>query len=274
MQNKEDIKKYPSISIVIPNWNGEKTLETTILSCLNQTLSPIEILVCDDGSIDDSKKIIENINDSRIVWIPGIHSGSPAGPRNRGLNIAKGEYIAFCDSDDEWLPTKLETQIYKLINTKELAICTNAFKKINNIVTKEKVVNFKYKNISFLDLLKSNDVVCSSALIHKSIFNIIGGFPEITQYGSYADYCYWLRVTTKTKFIFIDEPLVIYNDHPETSMRKEKISDIELKNNTFKNFKEWSIQIQQNNIYILLFKINIIKQKIKMFFVEKIWKQK
>jgi glycosyltransferase involved in cell wall biosynthesis len=235
MKNNLNIE-ISNISVVIPNWNGAKTLENVIKSCINQTLKPIEVLICDDGSTDNSKEVVDQINNDLVKWIPLPHSGTPAIPRNNGIKISKGEWIAFCDSDDEWLPEKLEKQIKKAYETKYQAICTNAIRKVNGISTIGNMINYKKEKISFNDLLNSNSVVCSSSMIHKSVLEKVGGFSETIEYGSYADFICWLRITTQTNFAFINEPFVIYDDHPETSMRKEKISDIELKENAFKNF--------------------------------------
>ncbi len=262
MQNKEEIKKYPSISVVVPVWNGEKTLEATIRSCLNQTISPIEILVCDDGSTDESKKVIENINDNRVIWISGIHSGSPAGPRNTGLKISKGEWIAFCDSDDEWLPEKLEKQISEVRKQKCKAVCTNALIKKDTIIVNQKVSNWRKKKLSFKNLLSTNNVVCSSTMIHSSIYKEIGGFSDIVEYAAFADYIYWLRVSTKTDFAFVNDPLVIYYDHPETSLRSLFKDGRLLKEKVLHNFIDWA---NKNKLYFFVFqaKTSLLKEWVK-----------
>jgi glycosyltransferase involved in cell wall biosynthesis len=247
--------KNTKISVVIPNWNGEKTLEGVIRSCLNQTLQPFEILVCDDGSTDGSKKIVEQINDITVKWIPLPHSGTPAVPRNNGIKISKGEWIAFCDSDDEWLPTKLEKQISRAEKLNCKASCTNAIRRIDGVDIEGKMIHFKKEKISFYDLLSSNSVVCSSTIIKKSILEKVGGFSEVVEHGSYADFICWLRVLTQTDFAFVDESLVIYDDHPQTSIRAHDISYEEIKILALNNFTEWS-----KNIHIPYFRYLIKKQ--------------
>lgn len=257
MKNLESLK----ISVIIPTWNGEKILKKTIESCLNQTLKPIEILVCDDGSTDNSEKIIEQMNNNLVIWIPGIHSGTPAIPRNKGMEMSKGDWVAFCDNDDEWLPTKLEKQINMAQKLNCKAVCTNAIRKIGQINIDGKMINFKKERITFNDLLNSNSIVCSSSLIHRSIFEKIGRYSEIIEHGSYADFIYWLRVATQTDFAFVNEPLVIYDDHPQTSIRANETSGEKIKKIALNNFIKWS---RQNNLpyFRYLIKKHIIKMRI------------
>jgi len=256
--------KTSSISVIIPVWNNEKTLTTTVLSCLNQTLPPQEILVCDDGSTDNSKEIIEKINNPIVVWIPGEHSGTPAVPRNNGIKIAKGEWIAFCDSDDEWLPSKLEKQIGLMDKQKTKASCTNALIKINKLITNKTVITYNKKQISIFDIIKNNNVVGSSSIVHSSIMKYIDGFVTKKEYGVYADFMCWLRVTTKTNFSFIHESLVIYDDHPSTSMRTVQTPHFVVLKNSFRNFIDWYKE-KPNTPKSGLYKLSMIIQLIKIY---------
>src|SRR5262245_1813867 len=101
----------PKISVIIPTWNRAQSVKRAISSALRQTHPPHEILVCDDGSTDNTEEVVRAMGDSRVRWIAGPHAGCPAVPRNRGIAASKGDWIAFLDSDDAWLPEKLEAQI-------------------------------------------------------------------------------------------------------------------------------------------------------------------
>lgn len=247
--------KEIKISVIIPTWNSAKTLGLVVRSCLNQTLPPIEVLVCDDGSSDNSKEIIENMGNNMVIWVPSKHSGSPAGPRNRGLSMSKGDWVAFCDSDDEWLPTKLEKQINMAQKLKCGTVCTNALIKIDGVITPKKVSNYKKEILSFKNLLKTNNVVCSSAIIHSSIYKEIGGFPEEIKYAGFEDYIYWLRVATKTNFAYVAEPLVIYDDHPETSLRSLFKDGKLLKEKAIADFINWVKKQNKIGLYFFTFQI-------------------
>lgn len=101
----------PIVSVIIINHNYGQFIGTAIDSVLNQTYSSFELIIVDDGSTDESVKIIEQYksSDSQISLIP--HKGGPSRARNHGINLAKGEYVAFLDSDDYWSPDKLSKQI-------------------------------------------------------------------------------------------------------------------------------------------------------------------
>src|SRR5262249_7122187 len=101
----------PSVSVIIPTWNRAATVMAAVESALAQTHAPLEVLVCDDGSSDDSAQRVGALPDPRVRWLPGPRGGRPAIPRNRGIAAARGEWLAFLDSDDEWLPDKLERQL-------------------------------------------------------------------------------------------------------------------------------------------------------------------
>ena len=103
-----------TVSIVMPMHNSSRYVEDSVLSVLSQTFKDWELLVVDDASTDDSRSIVERYakQDRRVKLLRNEHpSGNPASPRNVGVREAKGRYIAFLDSDDIWLPNKLERQL-------------------------------------------------------------------------------------------------------------------------------------------------------------------
>ncbi|WP_209125520.1 glycosyltransferase family 2 protein [Alkalihalobacillus sp. BA299] len=230
------------ISVIIPTWNREKTLKKAILSALNQTVDSIEVLVCDDGSTDKSENIVISLKDDRVKWIPGERGGRPAIPRNRGIKISKGQWIAFLDSDDEWMPNKLEKQLTTLTKHNHLASCTNAYRYIPNKGVSDTLLINENKSILTLDdLIKVNQVICSSTIVHKSLFLDVIGFPEGRDMRGVEDYALWLRVATKTKFAFINEPLLVYNDDPVNSERSQSTNDPNIqRKKVFSNLLIWS----------------------------------
>ena len=100
--------KTPSVSVIIPVYNRQQTILTAVSSVLCQTCADFELLVVDDRSSDDTVKTIQSVNDQRVRLVLSPHNQGPAGARNLGVQQARGEYIAFLDSDDRWLPDALE----------------------------------------------------------------------------------------------------------------------------------------------------------------------
>jgi glycosyltransferase involved in cell wall biosynthesis len=103
--------KFPKISVIIPTWNRELLIKEAIESVLNQTTPVHEIILCDDGSSDQTIEYVKNTFGKKVKILSLNHSGRPSIPRNRGIHAATGEYIAFLDSDDLWMPNKLELQL-------------------------------------------------------------------------------------------------------------------------------------------------------------------
>lgn len=105
------------ISVIIPSYNRAATIERSVRSVLNQTYRDIELIVVDDCSSDNTKEVIENIDDSRLRYYCLEKNGGACVARNKGIELSKGEYIAFQDSDDVWKPNKLELQLEKLLKS-------------------------------------------------------------------------------------------------------------------------------------------------------------
>lgn len=232
-----------SVSVVIPTWNRSKLLVQAIRSALSQTHPPLEVLVCDDGSTDDTEQVIKNINDPRVVWVPGKHSGLPAVPRNRGVACAKGEWLAFLDSDDQWLPDKLSHQLACAGRLSCDAVCCDAFRLQSGMSTPPEVLIGIYKERwTFSDLLTTNRVISSSVLVKTNLLRSVGGFPDSRTLIVGEDYALWLRVATMTDFAFLDSPLLIYADFPQISIRSASSDTWHQRRKVLENFLVWGIR--------------------------------
>lgn len=227
------------VSVVIPTWNRSAVLAQAIHSVLSQTYPPLEVLVCDDGSTDDTEHVIASFKDPRVIWLPGEHSGRPAVPRNRGIRASKGEWIAFLDDDDTWLPEKLEKQLELSQRTGLHAVCSRAFSSEGYNSDNMYRLEWSGKSLSFQDLLQGNHVICSSVMIQKSVLSRVDAFPEAVELASIEDYALWLRVAVLTRFAFQDEALVIYADSPQTSIRSVNTDAWRQKQLVLGNFMAW-----------------------------------
>lgn len=207
------------ISVIIPTWNRASTITTAVRSALSQTVPPQEVLVCDDGSTDGSEEVVRAISDPRVRWVPGRRGGRPAIPRNRGIREARGDWVAFLDSDDEWLPEKTAKQLLLAERTGLRAACSNAYRVVQGKVLEDMLLRHPPEIVTFDDLLFVNHVVCSSVLAEKSVVVRASGFPEGPEMKAIEDYALWVRIATMTGFACSPEPLLRYNDDPGCSLR-------------------------------------------------------
>lgn len=226
------------ISVIIPTYNRKNTILRAIESALNQSVPPYEILVCDDGSTDGTEAFVKKIKDKRIKWIPEKHTGLPAVPRNRGIKESKGEWLAFLDSDDWWLPKKMEKQMIIAQHNGLLAVGSNAFL-IRQQKNYGKLLDFKNTVITFRDLLNINYIICSSAIFHRSLLKKCIGFPEDNSLKAIEDFALWLRIATQTSIGYIREPLVYYNDDILSIRTKGPQTLMKQKEKVYKNFLRW-----------------------------------
>ena len=234
------------ISVVIPNYNRATLLINAIKSALTQTYPILEILVCDDGSTDNSKELVENLNNPKVKWIDCGKNGRPAIPRNIGINQSNGNWIAFLDNDDEWLSTKIYEQVKLIQNTNYLAVSSNAYN-INN-ANNNKNLLLKYTNpeITFTDLIKENNIICSSVLINKQLLIDNRFFPEAIEFKAIEDYVLWLCLSSKINFAYIDKPLLNYLNDSQNSIRKNN-SDPYTVEIAFTELENW---MEQKNIFL------------------------
>lgn len=111
----------PIFSVIIPTYNREKIIQRAIDSVVQQTFKDFELIIVDDGSIDETKRIVETYGDERLIYVYKENGGQNSA-LNRGLEVARGKYIAFCDSDDEWLPDKLLKTYEKYKTDDEISV--------------------------------------------------------------------------------------------------------------------------------------------------------
>jgi glycosyltransferase involved in cell wall biosynthesis len=197
------------VSIIIPVYNREDTILRAVESVCNQTYSNIEIIVVDDASTDSTMEKLQLIKDKRVRYYRNNINMGPSIARNIGVNLARGYYIAFQDSDDEWYCDKLEKQIKKINEDEEFAMVycpflyyeENRGKQIPEVNSdKEILEGYIYKS-----LLNKNKVGTPAILIKKEIFNKVGGFDE--SLNAFEDWDLAINVSKKYKIGYIDEVL-------------------------------------------------------------------
>jgi teichuronic acid biosynthesis glycosyltransferase TuaG len=196
------------VSIVMPAYNSEKFIKDSIKSVLAQSYRNWELLILDDGSKDDTQNIIMEFChiDSRIKAFPNLINLGVSATRNRGIELARGEWIAFLDSDDMWEPEKLVQQ-FDIVNTKQAEFVFTGSSYIN-----EKGVPFKGifevpEIVSYKELRNQNVISCSSVLIKKRFFEDV----KMENDDLHEDYAVWLKILKSGIFAYgVNLPLLIY----------------------------------------------------------------
>ena len=205
------------ISVIIPTFNRKYVLHRAIESVANQTRPPIEIIVVDDGSTDGTKDWLANSFPS-VKYIYQDNKGVSSA-RNGGIEVSKGSWVSFLDSDDEWMPTKLEEQESYILENPEIKFChTNEIWIRNGVRVNQMKKHQKYGGDIFEKCLDICRISPSSVLIKKDVFDEIGLFDESLRVCE--DYDMWLRYTSRFPVLFLDRQLIIkYGGHSDQLSR-------------------------------------------------------
>ena len=196
------------VSIVMPAYNCEKYVVEAINSILAQTYRNWELLVLDDGSKDNTLRIIEEFSqkDSRIKALPNGKNIGVSATRNRGIELASGEWIAFLDSDDMWKPEKLEKQ-FEIVEKEAAEFIFTGSSYINEVGEPYKGIFEVPEKITYKKLRNQNVISCSSVLVKKKYFEHI----KMEKDEMHEDYAVWLRILKTGVTAFgVNEPLLIY----------------------------------------------------------------
>ncbi|PCJ01721.1 MAG: hypothetical protein COB14_03515 [Alphaproteobacteria bacterium] len=197
----------PLISVVVPTYNRPDFLIKTMCSILNQSYKNIELIIVSNGKSDDNENAAKSFNDDRVRYIDQENSGGPAGPRNHGMRLASGKYIAVCDDDDLWLSDKLEKQISAMEADFSCGLCYT-----HMIFFDESGREWSDDrgDADFSSLCYRNVVPISSVVLRADLVQKLGGFDESATVGDSEDYEFILRYAYHTKLIFINEKLLKY----------------------------------------------------------------
>lgn len=205
----------PLISIIVPTYNRAHTLPRALDSLKVQSYENFEVLVINDGSKDNTEELVARYtrSDSRFSAFYQANQGVSVA-RNLGITHARGEWIAFLDSDDEWLPDKLHRQLLLLAREKTLWCHTEEIWIRNGVRVNQKKIHQKPAGRIFLSSLPLCVVSPSSVLIHRSVFEQTGVFDPLLP--AAEDYDLWLRISCLYPISFLPQPLIIkHGGHPD-----------------------------------------------------------
>lgn len=225
MENSYDKKALPKVSVIVPTYNYADFLPEALRSVLAQTFTDYEVIIVDDGSTDSTSQVIKPfLADTRVRYIYQRNKGQSAA-RNTGIRHATGEFVAFLDADDIWLPEKLEKQVplFDLNGTIALVYCKGEYIDLTGrpLPDLEWPLN---ADATYKDYLYANWIGTPSAVIvKKRIFDTVGFFDENLK--GLEDMDMWLRILRHHKSTYADEVLVKMRRHIK-SMQAGKMIDL------------------------------------------------
>lgn len=205
------------VSIIMPSYNSEKYIRDSIESVLNQTYPYWELLIVDDCSTDKTVDIIKSFKDERIKLFQNKINGGAAISRNWALREAKGKWIAFLDSDDIWLPKKLEEQLLFMVNSSfyftytDYQVCNDGVISDFKITSPNKMTFKKIKKYCYIATL--------TVMYDREKVGLI----QINNIKKNNDYAIWLRALSKTDGHRLPKSLSIYNRHQQSISSESKI---------------------------------------------------
>ena len=224
----------PLVSVVMATYNMSRYLPLAVGSVLAQTYENIELLIVDDGSTDDTAKVVEPfLDDPRVKYRVQENKGQ-ASAKNHGVRESSGEYIAFLDADDMWASEKIDLQLPVFSRSGTLGVVYSRLVYIDENGTQLKVSDEElFRGRVSGPLLIRNFVGFSTSVVRKECFDRLGGFKEQIRMG--IDYDLWLRFSTQYEFDYVDRPLLYYrvwSGQMSNNCKGRYLSGIE----TMKNF--------------------------------------
>ncbi len=222
----ESVEENPLVSIIIPAFNAEDYLAIAINSALAQTYTPIEIIVVNDGSTDDTLKIA-NAFGAPVRVITQDNKGC-GGARNKGFSAARGSIIALLDADDQWMPTRLERCVEVLKANPEVGLVTTDAYLIKEGKNSEIRYYGGYQKFPFpkrenqLDEIAKRNFVFVSAVFDRRILELVGGGHK-ENLRACEDYELWARfLIAGSAAALVDEPLAYYSVRPDSLSRAKQ----------------------------------------------------
>ncbi|RLB02021.1 MAG: glycosyltransferase family 2 protein [Deltaproteobacteria bacterium] len=214
----------PWVSIIIPTYNRRDFLREAIRSVLEQSFRDFELIVVDDGSDDGTREMIQREFPGLLTYLYQENQGVSRA-RNRGLELAQGEFVAFLDSDDLWLPRKLERQMAFMQSQPKAQICyTDEIWIRRGVRVNPKKKHAKYSGWIYPRCLPLCIISPSSALMRRGLLEEVGGFDE--ELPVCEDYDLWLRISARHPIHFLPEKLIVKRGGHQDQLSRRWGNDI------------------------------------------------
>jgi len=207
------------VSVIIPAYNAEKFLAFAVNSVLSQTMENFELIIVDDGSVDNTREIALKFseNDMRVKCY-SIENRGRAGARNFGCRQADGEWLAFLDADDCWADNKLERQLESVQDEVGLIYTERTWVDENGDILENQPEKYELpQGYIYEKLIDGNYICTSSVILKRDLFLTVGGFDESPNYKNCQDYDLWIRISPLAKFVSLRETLCFYRLHDDNA---------------------------------------------------------
>jgi len=252
-----NLVSHPLVSVIVPVFNAGGTIQETLQSVVDQTYSPLEVLVADDGSSDDTRARVASFAErhSNVRWLPSpVRSGRPAVPRNRALTAAAGEFVAFIDADDLWTARKIEDQV-RVMNAHPSLVLVYSILRCFGPGVKVLAWPFGLKPIPYFAAIDArtlemgNTVALSSVMVRRVVVQGLGGFDEDPNLTAVEDYDLWVRVSRSGAIGFVPRVHGFYRvhscgiSHDLAAQRRRAeylVQKLNIQGYSFRQFKERS----------------------------------
>jgi teichuronic acid biosynthesis glycosyltransferase TuaG len=248
------------VSIVMPAYNAAKTIRESIESILAQTVDAWELIVIDDGSKDGTPQILAEFAalDGRIIFLQNERNSGASYTRNRAIALARGEWIAFLDSDDLWKPEKLEKQLALVAEHPDMVICYTASAFINDDGKPYDYVMPAIDRLTYKQLLRKNLMSCSSVMIRASVMKGI----KMPNDKMHEDYYVWLNVLRTYGVAYgINEPLLVYR-LCENSKSSNRIKSAKM---LFNSYRAVGYNFVTSGFFVFQYTFHSIFKRIKIY---------
>lgn len=201
---------HPSVAVIIPTYNRAHVIGRALRSVLNQTYGNLEVVVVDDGSTDNTRKVVESFADPRVCYLRTEVNRGATAARNFGIKYSTAEFIAFQDSDDEWLCEKLEKQMAVFAEAgADVGVIYSGFFRVEGkkaTYYPSDAVARKSGNV-LEPLLRGNFVTTQAAVVRRECFRSSGMFDE--RLPRFQDWELFIRLAKRYEFVCVDEPLLL-----------------------------------------------------------------
>ncbi|WP_394121471.1 glycosyltransferase family 2 protein [Planococcus donghaensis] len=254
------------VSVIIPTYNRSELLKKAVESLKNQSHQNFEIIIIDDFSTDDTASVVEEMEDDRIIYLKHDINKGGSEARNTGIKRATGNFIGFLDSDDQWLPQKLEKQLGQFEGQPDVGVVYTGVQVVNENNQPTRKIIPEYRGDILPKLFESNCIdTTSSVLVRKEVLDQVQGFDAGLP--SCQDWDLYIRLAQVTKFDFVKDNMVLFYHHSGERITTNKKSVLNGHLSIFEKYKALAVKQQKSTfhrfvltIWKVVFRTGIIGQ--------------